>query len=104
MSSVATSYQNLRSSQKFQKRWGIAWRLVVALILIFFSIFPVLWIISASFSSSQSLSTQTLIPPKVSMLNYQRLFGIGSQLINLEIWSTKNGSLIPSKLPASPRS
>jgi len=76
MSSMTQSYQNMRSSQKFQKRWSVAWRLAVALLLIFFSIFPVLWIISASFSSSQSLSTQTLIPPRVSMLNYERLFGL----------------------------
>jgi ABC-type maltose transport system permease subunit len=76
MSSVAASYRDLRSSQKFQKRWGIAWRMAVAILLIFFSIFPVLWIISASFSSTQSLSTQTLIPAKISMLNYERLFGL----------------------------
>jgi arabinogalactan oligomer/maltooligosaccharide transport system permease protein len=50
--------------------------LVIAAILIFFSVFPVLWIISASFSSSQSLSTQTLIPTRISFINYQRLFGL----------------------------
>jgi arabinogalactan oligomer/maltooligosaccharide transport system permease protein len=76
MSSVATSYQNLRSSRKFQKRWGRIWRYGVAIILIFFSIFPVLWIISASFSATQSLSTQTLIPPRPSLLNYERLIGL----------------------------
>src|SRR5512141_1390635 len=76
MSNLAATYQTLRSSQKFQKRFSIGLRLVIALILIFFAIFPVLWIISASFSSSQSLSTQTLIPPKPSLTNYQRLFGL----------------------------
>jgi arabinogalactan oligomer / maltooligosaccharide transport system permease protein len=76
MSNIATSYQNLRTSQKFQKRFSIAWRWVVALLLIFFSIFPVLWIISASFSATQSLSTQTLIPAKISLINYERLFGL----------------------------
>ncbi len=76
MSNIALTYQGLRSSQKFQKRFSIAIRLVIALLLILFSIFPVLWIISASFSSSQSLSTQTLIPPKPSLINYQRLFGL----------------------------
>jgi ABC-type maltose transport system permease subunit len=50
--------------------------LLIALVLIFFAIFPVLWIISASFSSTQSLSTQTLIPDRVSLVNYQRLFGL----------------------------
>ena len=76
MSSLAQSYQDLRSSQKFQKRFSVAVRLIVALLLIFFAVFPVLWMISASFGTSQSLSTQTLIPPKVSFLNYERLFGL----------------------------
>ncbi len=74
--SLTQTYQGLRSSQRFQKRFSIAIRMVIALLLIFFSVFPVLWIISASFSSSQSLSTQTLIPPKPSLINYQRLFGL----------------------------
>ncbi|RPJ28575.1 MAG: ABC transporter permease subunit [Chloroflexi bacterium] len=76
MSNIAQSYQDLSSSQKFQKRFSTGIRLVIALLLIFFSVFPVLWIISASFSSSQSLSTQTLIPSRVSFINYQRLFGL----------------------------
>jgi ABC-type maltose transport system permease subunit len=75
MSSISQTYQTLRTSQKFQKRFSIGVRLVIALLLIFFSIFPVLWIISASFNSTQSLSTQSLIPPKPSLINYQRLFG-----------------------------
>src|SRR5919106_1190164 len=76
MSSMTQTYENLRSSQKFQKRFSVVMRLIIALFLIVFSIFPVLWIISASFSSSQSLSTQTLIPARVSLLNYERLFGL----------------------------
>jgi arabinogalactan oligomer / maltooligosaccharide transport system permease protein len=76
MSSVAQSYQDLRSSQKVQRRLSIGIRLVVALFLISFAIFPVLWIISASFSGAQSLSTQTLIPARPSTINYERLFGL----------------------------
>jgi arabinogalactan oligomer / maltooligosaccharide transport system permease protein len=76
MSSMVQTYRDLSSSQKFQRRFSIVIRLIIALFLIFFAIFPVLWIISASFSSSQSLSTQTLIPERVSLLNYQRLFGL----------------------------
>lgn len=75
MSNISQSYSNLRSSKKFQKRFSLILRLIIALLLIFFAIFPVLWIISASFNSAQSLSTQSLIPPRPSMLNYQRLFG-----------------------------
>ena len=76
MSSMVQTYENLRSSQRFQKRSSIVIRLIVALLLIFFSIFPVLWIISASFSSTQSLSTQTLIPARSSLLNYERFLGL----------------------------
>lgn len=76
MPSVTQTYQDLSTSQKFQKRFSVTVRLIVALLLIFFAIFPVLWIISASFSGTQSLSTQTLIPARPSLVNYQRLFGL----------------------------
>jgi len=76
MPSITQTYQDLSTSQKFQRRFSITIRLLVALLLIFFAIFPVLWIISASFNSSQSLATQTLIPERASLINYQRLFGL----------------------------
>lgn len=75
MSNLSQTYQNLRTSKKFQQRFSVTVRLIIALFLIFFAIFPVLWIISASFSGTQSLSTQTLIPERASLINYQRLFG-----------------------------
>ncbi|MFT3895253.1 MAG: sugar ABC transporter permease [Anaerolineales bacterium] len=76
MPSITNTYKELSTSQKFQRRFSVTVRLLVALLLIFFSIFPVLWIISASFSGTQSLSTQTLIPAHPSLSNYQRLFGL----------------------------
>ena len=76
MSNLSQTYETLRSSQKFQKRFGIAIRLVVALFLIFFAVFPVIWIISASFDRSQSLATQTLIPLRAGFDNYKALFGL----------------------------
>ena len=78
MSNIAQTYETLRSSQKFQKRFSVTLRLIIAVILILFSIFPVLWIISASFNSTQSLATQTLIPARASIQNYIRLFGLDS--------------------------
>lgn len=76
MPSMSQSIKTLQSSQKFQKRFSIVIRLVIAVILIAFAIFPVLWIVSASFDPSQSLATQTsLIPSNASLQNYQRLFG-----------------------------
>jgi len=48
----------------------------VALILIIFAIFPVLWVISASLSATGTLATQTLIPAKPSLENYQTLLSL----------------------------
>lgn len=74
MSNFASSYQRLRSSQKFQRQFGVVARLVVAIFLIVFSIFPILWMISASFDNANSLATQSLIPPQAGVKNYERLF------------------------------
>jgi arabinogalactan oligomer/maltooligosaccharide transport system permease protein len=76
MSNIAQSYENLRTSQRFQKRFGLIMRLIVAVFLIIFAIFPVLWIISASFDPSNSLATQKLIPARVGLGNYEALFGL----------------------------
>jgi ABC-type maltose transport system permease subunit len=74
---MSQSLETLRTSQKFQKRFSLIVRLLIAVILIIFAIFPVLWIVSASFDPSQSLATQTsLIPSNPSLKNYQRLFGM----------------------------
>lgn len=75
MSNMGQTYEKLRSSQKFQKRLSVGIRLVVAVFLIIFAIFPVIWIISASFDNSQSLATQTLIPRNAGIRNYLVLFG-----------------------------
>ena len=37
MSNIASTYQRLRSSQKFQRRFSVAIRLLIAVILIIFS-------------------------------------------------------------------
>ena len=76
MSNIAVTYKNLQQSQRFRKRFSVAVRLVVAVILILFSIFPVLWILSASFDNSQSLATQKLIPTNAGLDNYRDLFGL----------------------------
>jgi len=73
--SNSNAYKRITSSQKFQTQFGIGLRLVIALILILFSIFPVLWIISASLDPTNSLATQSLIPKNFGFQNYTRLFG-----------------------------
>ena len=70
MSSFISSF---RTSQRRQKQLGIAVRYFIALILILFALFPVIWIISASLNPVNSLGTQTLIPENASLANYEKL-------------------------------
>jgi arabinogalactan oligomer / maltooligosaccharide transport system permease protein len=68
-----TKYQQFRKSQSAQRKLGIFIREVIAVILIVFSIFPILWVISASLSPTGTLATQTLIPRNPSFDNYRTL-------------------------------
>jgi ABC-type maltose transport system permease subunit len=72
------SKKEFRSSIKMQRRISIGIRLFVALILIIFSAFPILWVISASFNPTGSLATQTLIPAKFGLDNYRSLVTSGA--------------------------
>jgi ABC-type maltose transport system permease subunit len=72
--SSSPSLQRLRTSASTQRKVSVAVRLVIALILIVFSIFPVLWMVSASLDPTGSLATQTLIPKNAGFDNYLELF------------------------------
>ncbi len=71
--SKPSKFEQLRTSKTGQHRIGIAVRLVIAVLLIVFSIFPVLWVISASLSPTGTLATQTLIPNNMGFGNYTTL-------------------------------
>jgi arabinogalactan oligomer/maltooligosaccharide transport system permease protein len=68
-----TSIQRFRTSARAQRRFSIGIRLIIAAILIVFSVFPVLWMLSASFNPTGSLATQTLIPKNAGLGNYREL-------------------------------
>ena len=72
MSSLV-SFQRLRTSARAQRRFSIGLRLIIAAILIVFSVFPVLWMISASFNPTGTLATQKLIPENAGVGNYREL-------------------------------
>jgi ABC-type maltose transport system permease subunit len=63
----------MRSSASVQRKVSIGVRMIIAIFLIIFAIFPVLWVISASLSATGTLATQTLIPAKPSLDNYRTL-------------------------------
>jgi ABC-type maltose transport system permease subunit len=72
MSSI-TSVQQFRTSKKVQRTFSIGVRLIISVFLIIFSVFPVLWVISASLNPTGSLATQTLIPANPGLDNYRTL-------------------------------
>ena len=53
---------------------GALWRHAIILLLCAFSIFPVLWIVSASFNATNNMSQQTLIPTHPTLTHYRELF------------------------------
>ena len=68
-----SSVQRLRTSIKLRHNVSIGLRLIIAVFLIIFSVFPILWIISASLNPTGSLATQKLIPEKPGLDNYRTL-------------------------------
>lgn len=56
------------------KRIALILRVLLAIGMLIFALFPVLWIISASFNPTGSLVGQPLIPPNPTLANYERLF------------------------------
>ncbi len=73
MSDKESKFQQLRTSKSAQRKVGIGIRLIIAVILILFSIFPILWVISASLNPTGTLATQTLIPKNPGFGNYKEL-------------------------------
>ncbi len=74
MSSISITYKRLSTSQKFMGRISLGIKLVIAVILVIFAIFPVLWVISASLDPTSQLGSQSLIPPNASLVNFKKLF------------------------------
>jgi len=88
MSSL-TSVQRFRSSARTQRRFNVGLRLVIAAILIFFSVFPLVWMISASLNPTGTLASQTLIPPNAGFGNYRELLSS----IEFPFWTWIGNSL-----------
>jgi arabinogalactan oligomer / maltooligosaccharide transport system permease protein len=74
MSELTIKTKKPRSMSQ-QRRLGIIIRWVIAVFLIFFSIFPLLWIISASLNPTGTLATARLIPLNPGFKNFQDLVG-----------------------------
>jgi len=65
--------QSFRGSRRRQRQVKVVTIYLFAAVMILFALFPVIWIISASLSPSNTLATQTLIPANASLENYRLL-------------------------------
>ena len=99
--SSSNVFRSIRTSRSQQKRLGIVIRWIIAIFLIFFAIFPVLWIISASLSPTGTLSTQTLIPDNASLQNYETLFSEEAFPFTTWFWNSLKISTIATLLTVS---
>jgi ABC-type maltose transport system permease subunit len=59
---------------KRQKKMALIFRIILAIFMLIFALFPIVWIISASFNPTNSLVGQPLIPPNPTLDNYKSLF------------------------------
>ncbi|MBX2999773.1 MAG: sugar ABC transporter permease [Caldilineaceae bacterium] len=71
-------------SIKQQQRMALLLRIFLALIVLFYAIFPVVWIFSASINPSNSLVNQQLIPENATFANYRAL--AASTLFPFRTW------------------
>jgi len=60
-------------SASTQHKISVILRLILAVFLIIFSIFPIIWVISAAFNPTGSLATQKLIPANPGLQNFRDL-------------------------------
>jgi arabinogalactan oligomer / maltooligosaccharide transport system permease protein len=60
-------------SASMQHKISVILRLILAIFLIIFSIFPIIWVISAAFNPTGSLATQKLIPTNPGLQNFRDL-------------------------------
>ena len=69
--------QILKQKPLTPSQWGkkIAWRHAVGVVAVAFALFPLVWMISASFDTLGSLSAQKLIPDNIGLDNFRILFG-----------------------------
>ncbi|MGH2605110.1 MAG: sugar ABC transporter permease, partial [Anaerolineales bacterium] len=75
-------------SLRRERRVQLTLRLLVAAAAVVFAVFPIIWIISASFNPSSSMATQQLIPANASTVNYNELLDDPLHPFGLWLWNS----------------
>lgn len=94
--SVATTERTTSITRR--RRVSIALRMLVALVALIFSLFPIIWIISASFNPTGSLAGQRLIPTNASLANYRELLTSPLSPFGAWLWNSFKVASITSVL------
>jgi ABC-type maltose transport system permease subunit len=84
-----------------QRHFGLILRWVLAFVLIVFSIFPVIWIVSASLDPVNNLATQKLIPENAGFENFRELIQNPIFPFFTWLWNSIKISLITTVLTLS---
>lgn len=87
-------FSGIMQSQRRRTQVSKTIRFVIALIMIVFSLFPVLWTISASFDPVGSLATQQLVPENATLENYRFLLTSGSFPFPVWLWNSLKVSFL----------
>ncbi len=90
---------NLTMKQRRILGYVIRW--IIALILIAFSIFPVLWIASSAFNPTNTLASATLIPDNIGWGNFHTLFNTPGRPFARWFWNSIKISSITTILSVS---
>lgn len=72
--SKAGRYTTSVGSVRRGKLIALIFRIVLAIVVLVFALFPIVWVISASFNPTNSIVGQPLIPPNPTLDNYRALF------------------------------
>ena len=67
------SSPSILQSQRRRRQLGMLVKYLIALVLITFALFPVVWIVSASLNPVNTLATQTIVPENAGLQNYEQL-------------------------------
>ena len=76
----------------------MAARIVLALVVLFYALFPVVWIFSASLDPRNTLVNQTLIPPRANFDNYVKLFTSDLLPFRQWLWNSTRIAVITTAL------
>lgn len=90
---------NLTFRQRKMRDHAVRW--LIALLLIAFAIFPIIWMLSASFNKANSLASATLIPRQLTLDNYRTLFETPETPFLRWMWNSVKISSITTILSVS---